>query len=66
MFMYVSMSVYIVCVLLSSRIKRKRALERLFVKCAFLVLFNSLFHTTIDDAIIQIIAATIHALQVIV
>ena len=30
----------------------KRALKRLFVKCAFLVLIDSLFHATDDDAII--------------
>ena len=38
----------------------------IFVKHAFLVLFDSLFHTTDDDVIIQIIGATIYVPQVFV
>ena len=39
-------------------VQAKRAHKRFFVKCAFLVLYDSLFHTADDDAIIQIIGAT--------
>ena len=38
----------------------------IFVKCMFLVLFDSLFHTANNDTIIQLIGATIYVLQVFV
>ena len=44
----------------------KRALKQFFVKCTFLVLFESLFHTADDDTIVWIIGATIYVLQVFV
>ena len=33
----------------------KSALKQFFAKCAFLVLFDSLFHTAGDDVLIEII-----------
>ena len=39
-------------ILLYVYVHAKRALKRLFVKCVFLVLIDSLLQTTDDDAII--------------